>query len=158
MKIRTSTPTKEQLDNANVKRYELICRESYGHYKGSYPKSKISEEEWKRVACTFFDTVREHMIRNKSGVILDRLGYFFVMILPIKRYRRSLLKYLGAMPVKQCYTANFSAFKQYLEGWEMENNFIRIVTSQLHNSLKKGIKYRMEYTAANDYFKPTHGI
>lgn len=133
-------------------------REGWKFYKENCPKDKkskkINRENHSQIVSAIFKEVAEKLVENKSGVFMDGLGYFCIMMYPKrmmlrKKYSKTGEKFWNAE------TNNYPYSPQWLHGmykkrfyiWTLDRTFSETsIKKPLSMRLKAGKKYIMEYS------------
>ena len=139
------------------KSYSIIGSDSYKFYKeNSKLKNKVTHSEYKQVIKSIYKKVGERLLENTSGVYMDMLGYFCIVMNPVRKIPKGLVK-IYPQTVKRIYTPILftDTVKGYsFSGWSMDRSFnSRNIKRKLKDKLVGGVKYKFEHTLIKSFGK-----
>jgi len=139
------------------KSYSIISSDAYKHYKEkSKVKDKVTASEYKQVVKSIYKKVGEHLIENTSGVYMDKLGYFCIVMNPVRKLPPTIIK-IYPQTVNRIYTPILftDSSKGYtFSGWSMDRSFnSRNIKRKLKDKLVSGLKYKFEHTLIKSFGK-----
>lgn len=137
-------------------RKRVIGRESWKFYKENCNKEHfckdIDRNIHPKIVKAIFKKASEKMLENKSGVFLNKLGYFCIMMYPgrmmlINPGSKTGEKFLNAETNYRNYSPQwiYNMYSDYYT-WTMDRAFSQYsIKNPLAKLLKSGKKYIMEY-------------
>lgn len=146
------------VSNRTAGEQSIIGSDAYRLYKEkSTRKNKLSHAEYKQVVKLIYKKVGEHLLENTSGVYMDMLGYFCIMMNP-KRKMAPGIKKLYPNTVNRIYTPILftDSTKGYsLTGWSMDRAFnTRNIKRKLKDNLtQKNYHYKFNHTLIRSFGK-----
>lgn len=140
-----------------LERKSILGRDGWKFYKEHCNKEartkSINRDSHPKIVSTIFKKVAERMIENKSGVFLDGLGYFCIMMYPKrmllrKPYSKTGEKYFNAETNNRPYSPQWfhGMYRNRFYIWTLDRTFSETsIKDPLCEKLKSGKKYVMEY-------------
>lgn len=156
--------TRNYLNFKRFNNYDID--KDYTKYKVRHiPKSQRlqNRQEVMDFSTEFFKTISENITKQKAGVLVKGLGYFFIWQVPRK------LKYRDYSKENSQYEYNFHTnHKMYmpvfepdvssgLKFWSMDKAFHSSVKKDLCKRLKAGEKFKMYANSFRKYLKRNDG-
>jgi hypothetical protein len=132
-------------------------RDGWKFYKENCPKEyrtkNINRDNHSKIVSSIFKKASESLIENKSGVFLDGLGYFCVMMYPKrmllrKKYSKTGEKFFNRETNNYPYSPQWihSMYPKRFFIWTLDRTFSESsIKEPLCKKLKEGMKYVMEY-------------
>ena len=141
------------ISSRTVGERSIVGRDAYRLYKQKSKRKKdkqLSHSDYKKVVKLIYKKVGEHMIENTSGVYMDMLGYFCIVMNPIRKMAPGL-KRLYPSTIKRIYTPILftDTTKGYsLSGWSMDRAFnTRNIKRKLKDKLvNESYHYKFNHT------------
>ena len=146
----------KELEPRLLPRKRIIGRASWKFYKEncnkSYFSNNVDRDNHPKIVKAIFKKAAERLIENKSGVFLNKLGYFCIMMYPgrmmIKdKASKTGAKYFNVDTNHRIYSPQwiYNMYNDYYT-WTMDRTFSRTtIRVPLSKLLKAGKKYIMEY-------------
>lgn len=135
----------------------ILGREGWKFYKDNCNKQsrtkKINRDTHPKIVSAIFKKAAERMIENKSGVFLEGIGYFCIMMYPKrmmirKPYSKTGEKYYNAETDHRVYSPQWihGMYPHRYNIWTLDRTFSESsIKDPLCAQLRAGKKYVMEY-------------
>lgn len=139
-------------------RRSVLGREGYKFYKENCSKEarskNINRENHPKIISSIYKKVAEKLLENKSGVYMEDLGYFCIMMYPKrmmlrKPYSKTGEKYFNLETNNYPYSPQWihSMYPKRYFFWTLDRTFSETsIKDPLSELLIAGKKYVMEYT------------
>lgn len=111
-------------------------RKYYNHKMKDLKHKKIHEYENDKIIQLFLTKMADYLIENRAGILIDKIGYFFVYRHPFK-----FLPTIGKSHLKPYMLTFIPTEKSIFKYWSMDFKFNRNLRLRMESNIKKGYRY-----------------
>lgn len=144
----------------------FITKERYTQYR-NFRKGKSKNgtvkgrDNFNKMHRLFWEEVSNQMLNNEAGVLLDKIGYFYIMMVPKKMVSMSWkgkerIQVLNLHSGSRLYLATFVPQRNTVfKLWNMDTRFSKKITTDLSKKLKSGKVYKSLVYSLSSFLKIT---